>query len=215
MREKRRYVTSKLVGAHKKFASVLQTQCFHAWAWLWGIELGANAQVEGWPILFRVEGSKITVGKNLYLRSSPRSNFAGPSRPCYLAAVEPEAQITIGDDCGFTSTVISARLSITLGNRVMCGVNTTITDNDWHHLDPALRRESKGIPAAAVVIEDNVWLGMNCTVLKGVRIGRDTVVAAGSVVVSDLPPGVVAAGIPARPRKSLYDLNSRNPEVAP
>ena len=51
---------------------------------------------------------------------------------------------------------------------------------------------------APVTIEDNVWIGRNCQIHKGVTIGRGAVVAGGSVVVSDVPPGALAMGVPAR-----------------
>jgi acetyltransferase-like isoleucine patch superfamily enzyme len=170
---------------------------------MWGFEIGTGAKLYGWPILFRNYGARVIIGKNLTLRSSPRSNFIGVNRPCYICAVKKDASVTIGDECGFTSTVISAWSSIHIGNRVLCGANTTITDSDWHHADPERRADSEGVPCAPVVIEDNVWLGMNCIVLKGVRIGRDTVVAAGSIVTDNLPPGVIASGVPAKVRRTI------------
>jgi acetyltransferase-like isoleucine patch superfamily enzyme len=210
---------SKLTGFRGTVCSTLQTLVFPAWARLWGVQLAERCTLVGWPILFRHRDSTIRIGKNLSLRSSLRSNFIGVNRPCYIATAAKGAVIVIGDDCGFTSTVVSGKLSIQIGNRVLCGANTTITDSDWHHIDPTRRRDTTGIPAVPVVIEDNVWLGMNVTVLKGVRIGRDTVVAAGSIVTSDLPAGVIAAGSPARPRRMLdgspipTSLHSFTPEA--
>lgn len=49
-----------------------------------------------------------------------------------------------------------------------------------------------------VVLEENVWVGMGCTILKGVTIGKNSVIAAGSVVVHSIPPNVLAGGNPAR-----------------
>ena len=59
--------------------------------------------------------------------------------------------------------------------------------------------------SSAVVVEDDVWLGMNVVVLKGCRIGKGTVVAANSVVTRSLPAGVIAAGVPARVIRELHD----------
>ncbi|MHC4844740.1 MAG: acyltransferase, partial [Planctomycetota bacterium] len=58
-------------------------------------------------------------------------------------------------------------------------------------------------PPEAIVIEDDVWLAVRSTVLKGVRIGRGSVVAAGAVVVDAVPPSTLVAGVPARPVKQL------------
>lgn len=73
-----------------------------------------------------------------------------------------------------------------------CGANTLITDGDWHQDDP---RSGELRP---VNIGDNVWLGVNVTVLKGVTIGENTVMGAGSLVVKDIPANVIAAGNPCK-----------------
>ena len=81
----------------------------------------------------------------------------------------------------------------------ICVANVAIMDTDWHSLDAEQRQAGTAGPAPTpVLIEDDVWLGMNVTVLKGVSIGARTVVAAGSVVTRSLPADVIAAGQPAR-----------------
>jgi len=102
----------------------------------------------------------------------------------------------VGSGCGFSGTVIAAAEEVVIGHRVYCGANVTITDTDWHGLKP----EERSLPgqSAPVRLEDDVWIGMNAIVLKGVTIGTGTVVAAGSVVTRSLAAGVVAAGNPAR-----------------
>jgi acetyltransferase-like isoleucine patch superfamily enzyme len=90
----------------------------------------------------------------------------------------------------------------------MCGANVTITDTNWHPLDWRDRLAGKPGEYAPVVIEDDVWLGMNVTVLKGVTIGRRTVVGAGSIVTRSLPAGVIAAGQPAVIIRTLADEES-------
>ncbi len=72
-----------------------------------------------------------------------------------------------------------------------CGANTLITDTDWHTDD---KRAGEN---AAVVIGSHVWLGVDVMVLKGVTIGDNTVVGAGSIVTRSLPENVYAAGVPA------------------
>jgi len=108
-----------------------------------------------------------------------------------------EAQIQTGSDCGFSGTVLAAFKRISLGENVICGANTLITDSDWHPEDPR-----SGVPAP-IVIGDNVWLGVNATVLKGVNIGDNSVIGAGSVVTRDIPPNVIAAGNPCKVIKPL------------
>ena len=103
----------------------------------------------------------------------------------------------IGAGCGFSGTVIAAFKQIVLANDVICGANTLITDSDWHPEDPRA-----GV-SAPVIIGSHVWLGVNATVLKGVSIGDNSVIGAGSVVTRDIPANVIAAGNPCKVIKPL------------
>jgi acetyltransferase-like isoleucine patch superfamily enzyme len=109
--------------------------------------------------------------------------------------------ITIGDYVMISpGTRISACESIEIGNAVMMANGVYITDSDWHGLYDRTRRDS---PARPVRIGDNAWLGDHSTVLKGVSIGENSVVAAGAVVTRDVPSNVVVAGNPAVVVKQL------------
>jgi acetyltransferase-like isoleucine patch superfamily enzyme len=100
-----------------------------------------------------------------------------------------------------SGTIVAAAQSIVIGDDVLCGANVTITDTDWHGIRPDDRR--KAGPSAPVVIENNVWLGLNVVLLKGVTIGENSIVSAGSVVNRSIPPNVIAGGMPAAPIKPL------------
>jgi acetyltransferase-like isoleucine patch superfamily enzyme len=176
--------------------SCIQTRMASLLAWWWGVQMGQSCSFYGLPLFRRLPGSRITIGKNCQFRSSRWSNFVGINRHCMVSTLSETAQINIGNDCGFSGTVVGCASSISLGNRVMCGANVTITDTDWHSVDWRDRVNGHA-KAAPVVIGDDVWLGMNVTVLKGVEIGSQTVVGAGSVVTRSLPAGVIAAGQPA------------------
>ena len=82
----------------------------------------------------------------------------------------------------------------------MLAAGAYITDADWH--DVYDRTEAIG-QTAAVTLERNVWIGDGAIVCKGVRIGENSVIGAGSVVTKDIPANVIAAGNPAKPVKSL------------
>ena len=114
------------------------------------------------------------------------------------------ATIKVGDDCGFSGTALSSVLQVTLGNRVRCGVNSRITDNDAHPDDPRVGN------AAPVVIEDDVWIGAGSYVMKGVTIRRGTLIGTNSVVLRDLPEYVIAAGTPAKPLRDLTPTEVKN-----
>ena len=89
---------------------------------------------------------------------------------------------------------------IDIGDDVMLGPAVRLITSG-HPLDPGLRR--KQILAAPISIDSNVWLGAGATVLHGVTVGRDSVVAAGAVVTRDVPPATLVAGVPARAVRSI------------
>jgi acetyltransferase-like isoleucine patch superfamily enzyme len=155
-----------------------------------GIRIGRGTKFFGRTKFKKARTASIVVGKNNCFRSTPTSNLIGVNRPCIVSALEPESIVQIGDDCGFSGTVIGCFKSITIGHRVKCGANTLITDGDWHAEDP---RSSTPKP---IVIGDNVWLGVNVTVMKGVTIGANSLIGAGSIVTKDIPANVIAAGNP-------------------
>jgi len=170
-------------------------------ACLWDVQLGGDCAFYGRTLLHRSAGSTITIGDSCLFRSARWSNHAGINRACMLSTLLPGAKLTIGSACGFSGTVLAAAESIVIGDRVICGANSTITDTDWHGLYPADRRAAGR--SAPVSIQDDVWIGLGAVVLKGVTIGHGSVVAAGSVVTRSLPPMVVAGGNPARVVREL------------
>jgi len=126
-------------------------------------------------------------------------------------AVSAGGRLKIGHHCYFTNALLLCELEITMGNYVVMGWNATIADSDFHPLGPAERvadaiacsplasgRARPPILRARVLIEDDVWIGPNATILKGVRLGSGSYVEAGALVTRDVPPGVRIAGNPAR-----------------
>jgi acetyltransferase-like isoleucine patch superfamily enzyme len=164
-----------------------------------GVAWGKEWRLFGTPIIQKHRCSRIQIGDRLGLRSFVSSNPLGPTHPVILCTWQAGAVLKIGDDFGMTGGSICAAERIAIGDRVIVGANTTIVDTDFHSLDPTKRRlmpaEAKTTP---IVIEDDVFIGMNCLILKGVTLGRKSVVGAGSVVTRDVPPGGIAAGNPAR-----------------
>ena len=110
------------------------------------------------------------------------------------------AQLSVGDGTYINYGVsISAHDRVSIGARCQIGNYTIIMDNDYHDMkDHTAPGES-----APISIEDHVWLGARVTVLKGVRIGHNSVVGAGAVVTRDIPPNTFAAGVPARVVREL------------
>jgi acetyltransferase-like isoleucine patch superfamily enzyme len=126
-------------------------------------------------------------------------------------AVGPHGSVEIGDWCYLTNVVLLCDCALKIGNYVRIGWNTTIADTDFHPIDPAERvedaiacsplgsgRARPPIACAGVVIEDDVWIGPQATILKGVRIGRGAFIEPGSVVTRDVAAGARVIGNPAR-----------------
>lgn len=169
-----------------------------------GIPWGQGWKLYGLPLLQKHRRSTLIIGARLNLRSTARSNPLGPHRPVILSTRRPEASLTIGDDFGMTGGSIVCEERISIGQRVTVGANCVIIDTDFHPLDPVLRQQQPLAGATApVVIEDDVFIGMQALILKGVTIGKASVIGAGSVVTRDIPPGVIAAGNPARVLREL------------
>lgn len=161
-------------------------------AYLRGIQIGKKCQFYGYTKFKKANTAKIIIGDNNTFRSFATSNLIGVNRPCIISALANQAVIKMGNNNGFSGTVIGCFKEINIGNNVKCGANTLITDGDWHMDD-----YRSGIPAP-ISIEDNVWLGVNVTVLKGVTIGKNSIIGANSLVIKSIPSDCVAVGNPCK-----------------
>ena len=104
------------------------------------------------------------------------------------------AELIIGHDSyiNYNST-INCQTKISIGNYVMISENVKIQDHNQH----TIHREGYKLKAP-IIIQDKVWIGMNCIILPGVTIGQGAVVAAGSIVNKDVPPFALVGGVPAK-----------------
>ena len=106
-------------------------------------------------------------------------------------------------------TFIDAILSLKIGRDCAIGPGCYLTDHD-HGLDSEVSPLQQPMIAKPTIIGDRVWLGANVTVLKGVTIGHDAVIGAGSVVTKDIPDGAIAVGIPAKVIKQKNNSDNRS-----
>lgn len=176
---------------------ILVGTLFYLLARMKGVKFAGKPVIVGKPKFRRYPRTEIRIGKGVEFQSGATDNLIGINRPCILSTFNEGTRLVIGNSCGFSGTVISAHADIRIGDRVKCGANTLITDSNWHPEDPR-----SGSPRP-VVIGNNVWLGVNAVVLKGVTIGDNTVIGANSVVSRDIPANVVAAGNPCRILKTI------------
>jgi len=161
-----------------------------------------------WPesayadVPIRVDGvGQVKVGEKVGLGYLPAPRLG--SGEVLLQARGEKSRISIGKRTLASNNIaICAMRSVQIGAGCQIGNEVTIYDCDFHEIDPATRLDSPG-EIAPVSIGDNVWLGSRVMVLKGVTIGDNSVVAAGAIVTSSIPPNVVAAGIPAKVIKQI------------
>lgn len=163
---------------------------------LWGIDCGKGIRTIGKIIVFRTPESEIHIGDHCVFNSSSKLNFRGINHPCILQTGTNHAKITIGDHVEMSGCSIVCNESVIIGNNVLIGANCQIGDRDGHQN----RYASKPEP---IIIEDGVWLGMNVTVLKGVTIGKDTIIGANSLVTKNIPANCIAAGSPCKIIKEI------------
>ena len=154
-------------------------------------ELGSRVRVWGKPA--------ITVGGTLRVADRVRI-FSIPVRT--ELAVRAGGTLDIGSQTFINyGCSISAAELVRIGPRCNIGSHVIIMDNDFHSLDPEHRLEIP--PSAPIILEENVWVGVRVTVLRGVTIGAGSVIAAGSVVTKDVPPRTLAGGLPAKVIRDL------------
>ena len=161
-------------------------------------DIGKNIKLDGdVPYIFGY--GKITIGDNVKVGN--RNTWVVGLK------VYSEPLLKIGDNTtlGYMN-MISVAKEVVIGNHCLLAGEIKIFDNNSHSLDPGKRREHAILDASEVepvYIEDDVWIGTNAIIMKGVTIGKGAVVAAGSVVTKSIPSYTVVGGNPAKILKHI------------
>lgn len=170
-----------------------------------GIEYDKNCQIMAHCTIITGRSSQVSIGKNFRLVSSDLINPLCKNKACIN--VSENACLQIGDNCGMSSPTIWVRKSVKIGNNVNLGGGCLLFDTDAHSLNYLHRRN--GITDMAnridkeIIIDDDVLVGANTIILKGVHIGARSVIGAGSVVTKDIPEDSIVAGNPAKVIKKI------------
>jgi acetyltransferase-like isoleucine patch superfamily enzyme len=173
-----------------------------------GVVAPTSVTFYGMPIIHMVQQSRIEIGENCVICSDSEMTALGVNHPVVMRTLRAGASIIIGKNTGISGGSICAAISVNIGNECLIGANVVIADTDFHAIDPIGRRfnnDPEKISAAPVIIEDNVFVGTGAIILKGVRVGKNSVIGAGSVVTKNVPPNSIIAGNPAVLVRSLDD----------
>lgn len=162
----------------------------------------------GIPFVSVARGSRFVIGNNFTMNNIIAANPIGRVQKCSFF-VDRNASLEIGNNVAMSFTAISCSLKIIIKDNVMIGGGTCIYDTDFHPLshEDRLADKNENIVNSPVVIESNVFIGANSTILKGVTIGNNSIIGACSVVTKNIPPNEIWAGNPAK------FIKAHSPEV--
>ena len=157
-----------------------------------------------WKIYGRISISnngEITIGNELLIYSGGRYNPVGGYNRTQIICLNG-AIIDIKDHVGISNSTIYCAKYIRIEDNVSIGGGCKIFDTDFHSIDPNIRRTKretlKDIKTNPITIKKNAWIGGYSIILKGVVIGENAVIGAGSVVTTNVPDNEIWAGNPAR-----------------
>jgi acetyltransferase-like isoleucine patch superfamily enzyme len=172
---------------------------------LLGVKVARRARFVGAPIIALARDSEIEICNNALLISRSFATALGVSHRIVLRTLSSKARICIGESSGLSGATICAMSSVTVGPLSMLGADVLVMDTDFHSITGHDRRHApiEEAGSAPVTIGRNVFIGARSIVLKGVSIGDNSVIGAGSVVNGNVPTNVVAAGNPCRIIRSI------------
>jgi len=166
---------------------------------LHGAKVGPRFRVRGWVDLHIHHKASVSIGPNCRFKSGFAENAVGGFRRMGIW-VDKNAQLTIGRGVGISNSTIVCAIAITIEDDVLIGGDCKIYDTDFHSVlpDARLSRPDPTIKTAPIVIKRRSFIGGHSIILKGVTIGEEAVIGAGSVVAKDVPPGEIWVGNPAK-----------------
>lgn len=194
-----RYFLAAIQIVHIKFNNLISTLCTKILFSLGGIKY-KKIHSTGIPFIHISRNALVIIGNNFTMGNSILNSATGIKGKCKID-VRNQAQLIIGNDVGMTLASISCFQKISIGNNVKIGFGTHIMDTDFHAISTAQRNspyDQEHALKKPITIKDNAFIGAHCIILKGVTIGENAVIAAGSVVTHDVPDNTIAGGNPCK-----------------
>jgi acetyltransferase-like isoleucine patch superfamily enzyme len=195
-----RFILYGFEGFFERVLTLFWIGIFRLKCALLGIHCGKNLLVFGRCIIRKYPLSTISIGNGVIVVSSSWRSSTANCHNSKLRTFSATSSIILGNNSGMTGGVIISRSkTISIGERCMLAPGVVIMDSDWHIPWPPEKRHSTWETDIDkdVTLEENVWVGINVTILKGVTIGKNSVIAAGSIVINDIPANCLAGGSPA------------------
>ena len=174
-----------------------------------GLRILGRIKLMGLPLIDIRMKSTITIDDNVTLNSCNRGYHVNMHSSVKLYTDHDGAEIYIGKNTRICGTCIHCYSKIHIGDNCLIAANSQIFDGNGHRLSFGNLAERLNLckDAKPIIIDDDVWIGINCIILGGVTIGRGSVIAAGSVVDKEIPPFTIAGGNPARVIKTIDCVN--------
>lgn len=172
------------------------------------VSFGNNLNIIG---RIRTSGKNIYLGNHVTIVSNYYANPIGGNIRSSFCTYET-GEIIIGNNVGISNTCICSMTGVYIDDYVLIGGNCKIYDTDFHSLYPVYRMAEKDldIKSQPIHINKNVFIGSSVIILKGVTIGENAVVGAGSVVTKNIPRNEIWAGNPAKFIKKLHLLKEED-----
>lgn len=160
------------------------------------VMVGSNVDIVG---RIELQGhGMISLGNNVKIYSKWNKNPVGGGTGKTVLQTIGSGSISIGDNTGLSHVTIVSRVNVEVGSNVLLGGGVQLYDTDFHPINCTEREDSSKIKSLPIHVEDNVFIGANTIVLKGVTIGNGAVIGAGSVVTKNVPCREIWGGNPAK-----------------
>lgn len=170
---------------------------------------GKPGHIEGRIVIRTGVKGSIQIKEGAEFRSGPQYNIIGGDTRLCLRTIS-DGKLTIGKNVGISNSTIVSRSEVIIDDDVMIGGSCKIYDTDFHSIfyNDRIRFPDPNINSKRIWLKQGAFVGAHSIILKGVTIGRHSVIGAGSVVTKNVPDGEVWAGNPAKFVKKIEDINT-------
>lgn len=180
-----------------------------------GLPFNPSWSIKGFPVIIRRKwydklvrqkyGGTLNIGRKFRCNNTVASNTIGLIQPCVFNIVEDGSEIRIGNNVGISGSTINAARLIEIEDNVLIGSGCIITDTDSHPLEYKARvaDDMSLTNVAPIKICEGAFIGARSIIMKGVTVGKHSIVGAGSVVTKSVPDNAIVCGNPAKVVKYL------------